>query len=174
MGFSLCWIAVRGLGREMILHRLGLRPNGEREEVPEARYSGGQLPSGWYVVVSNNDFKLIEDDRVKSDLSHLGEAIICFVEEHVMISGAAGWKGGQCNWAVRHEAEEGLEHLVEEGNLPDCYASIRNDLLESLKEDPEGCDYVFDAPIALAAALTGYRHDEMIDTDGADFYEVLE
>jgi hypothetical protein len=173
MGFSISWVAIRGASRESILARLSLRPTGQREEIPESPTCGAELPNGWYLVFKNNDFSLVSQDGLLADLSRAGELILCYVEEHVMISGSEAWKNGLQIWWTRHESEKGLEHIVAKGSLPANYEAIRNKLLAELRADPEPCDYIFDLPIALAFAATGFRHNQYISDENKELYEVL-
>jgi hypothetical protein len=171
MGFSLSWLAVRGKTPEALLEQLGLSRTGEHEEIPESEIVGAQLPGGWYVVVNDHDVRFV-DDAVLEMVSVGGEAVTCFVEEHVMCSAATGWKNGKEVWAVIHEAERGLEHLAEDGRLPPELAAIRDRLGA---EEADGVDYIFDVPVELAEALTGFRHDRDFPgaAEGDQPFEIL-
>ena len=97
MGWSLSWAAVRDGDLQTVCSALDLRPTGKREGIVESKISGTALPTGWYVVVFNRtEIK----DRTLEKLSQAGEAIGCFVEEHVMFSSAASWKNGKQMWRV--------------------------------------------------------------------------
>jgi hypothetical protein len=92
-------------------------------------------------------------------LSRGCEVIACFVEEHVMVSRAAGWKNGQQIWSVTHDAQESDRHLKVEGEPPVGFAAIRDRLTKQQEED-DGADFIFNIPVDLAKELTGYTHEE--------------
>jgi len=154
MGASLSWFAVRGKGPEAVLRDLGLKNVGK--EYRDTPFCGGALPSGWYLVIhGRHEFT---NDEVRR-LSQGCEVVACFVEEHVMVSRAAGWKDGEPIWAVTHDSEQGGGHLDVEGQLPADFSAIR-DRLTKRQEKDEGVDFIFNIPVDLAKQLTGYSHEE--------------
>ena len=142
---------------------LKLSAGGVFEEVPDADYTGADL-GDWYVVIANGtngitltraNFELLSKDR---------EVVFCCVEEHVMCSMATGWRDGHRIWSVTHESDKGIEHLNAGGELPAVYDSI-NERLRNLQEtakDRDIVDYIFDIPVELAGAITGFWHDRDI------------
>src|SRR3974390_3306362 len=104
MGFSLSWAAVKGSPAATVLEALALRGTGAIEEIPEAEITGTELPGGWYLVVSQRNRLEFTKDKVLEQLSSLGEVVACYVEEHVMCSFAACWRGGQRVWSVYHDS----------------------------------------------------------------------
>jgi len=159
VGFSLSWIAVPAAARGKLLDVLKLTPTGNFEEVPKAAASGINLPTGWYVVLRN---RVEMTAGTSADLARLSRSIgviACFVEEHVMVSWARGWSAGTLAWSVCHDLQVGLRHLEASGDLPPEYPAVRDRLLGKQDQDPDGADYVFDVPVALAERLTGFRHD---------------
>jgi hypothetical protein len=159
MGFSLSWAAVPSSARDRLLDRLALSPTGEFEEVPESATSGVHLPTGWYVVVANRCDYVSGRIPDLAAVSRASDVVACSVEEHVMASFAWGWSAGRLAWEVSHDAQAGRRHLEQSGDVPAAYAGIRDRLLAELHRDPDGPDYVFDIPVALAEAITGFRHD---------------
>jgi hypothetical protein len=103
MGYSLSWLAVKGKPPQAVRDQLGFRLTGEREEIPEADLSGVQMPTGWYLIVSNRSEQVASEAAMRS-LSSGSELVTCFVEEHVMASSATGWKDGRKIWSVVHNA----------------------------------------------------------------------
>ncbi len=128
MGYSLAWVAVRGIDRDRVLAALGASPTGERQDIPDADLVGASLPSGFYLVVANH-FGVLEDEEIARDLSLHGEALLCFVEEHVMMSMACCFSKGRELWRITHDAGEGIE-LSATGDLPESYATVRKARLE--------------------------------------------
>ncbi len=66
MGWSCSWVAIRGKDPGSVLARLGLRPSANREEIPEAPWTGAVLPNGWYLVFCS----------ARCDPPELGEAAL--------------------------------------------------------------------------------------------------
>jgi hypothetical protein len=154
MGASLSWFAVRGKPPTAVLQDFGLKNVGR--EYCTTPYCGGSLPSGWYLVIhGRHEFTSDEARR----LSRGCEVVACFVEEHVMVSRAAGWKDGEQIWSVTHDAEEGDGHLEVEGEPPASFAAIRDRLAKQQEKDG-GADFLFDIPVDLAKEMTGYSHEE--------------
>lgn len=168
MGFNASWLAVRGMTPEKVLATLRLERSGEVEEVPESHVTGILLPGGWFLVYANHfDFA---DRAPLFELSGGAEVVTCAVEEHVTVSAASGWKDGLEVWAVVHDSREGLGHLKAAGQLPPEFRAIRERLTGEQAEaggDDSDVDYVFDVPVELAFALTGFRHDQYVE--GARF-----
>lgn len=153
MGASLSWFAVRGKAPDAVLQEFGLRNIGK--EYHKTPYGGGALPSGWFLVEhGRHEFT---DDEVQR-LSRGCEVIACFVEEHVMVSRAAGWKNGEQIWSVTHDAQEGGDHLEVVGEPPAGFAAIRDRLTKKQEEDG-GADFIFNIPVDLAEEITGYSHE---------------
>jgi hypothetical protein len=164
MGFNVSWLAVRGKPAGSVLDLLRLKRTGEFEEVPESPVTGIALSYGWYVVFAN-DFGFI-DRAPLSRLSESAEVVTCAVEEHVMASSASGLKDGAAIWSILHDPQEGMQHLKVSGEPPDEFDAIRARLFAEQSAaggDDSDVDYVFDVPVEMALALTGFRHDEWID-----------
>src|SRR5262249_31766777 len=125
MGFSMSWAAVRGGTPQAVHDALALRGTGVREEIPESDITGAGLPGRWYIVVSNRDSLQLTEDAALGRLSHVGEVVMCFVEEHVMCSFSACWRDGQRVWSLYHDAQSGLERLEVEGEPPAAFTGIR-------------------------------------------------
>ena len=92
-----------------------------------------------------------------------------------MYSRAAGWNDGSKVWEIEHDSDLGIGHLETSGDLPPSFPSIRDHLRSQQEEhggDAADTDYIFDIPVEVAAALTGYRYDA--DAWGRnDAFEVL-
>ena len=100
--------------------------------------------------------------------------VTCAVEEHIVASSASGWKNGAAIWSILHDSQRGMRHLDVTGDPPEQLNAIRTRLMDEQSADggDEGdVDYIFDVPVEVALALTGFRHDECVD--GAKF-ECLE
>src|SRR5919112_173937 len=102
MGFALSWIGVRGKSPDAVLSDLGLRPTGEREEVPESPVASIRIDSGWFIVVMNGSIDAFDGKIDLSALSRDAEVVACMVEEHVMVSAFVSWKDGRRLLEVHH------------------------------------------------------------------------
>lgn len=176
MGYSISWLAVKGATPQAVHEALALRGTGMREEIPESDITGAMLPGGWYMVASNRDGLRLTQDAVLERMSRIGDAVMCFVEEHVMCSFAACWRNGQRVWSVYHDAQSGIERLDVEGEPPADFAAIC-DRLRAAQTAAGGkkaeVDYIFDIPVKLARSMTGYTHDQDIPGGAGDAFEVL-
>ena len=170
MGYSLSWLAVKGKSPEAVRDELGFRPSGQREAIPEADLSAVAMPSGWYLIVSNHSEHIGSNAILQRLSSSGGELVTCFVEEHVMVSKATGWKDGQMVWSVAHDAQKDKRHLDVQGTPLPEFTAIRDGLFA--KQTP-GCDYIFDVPVETARSIVGYRHDEDVAGLSGDVFEVL-
>ena len=176
MGYSISWVAVRGSDEDAINSALGIRATEEREDIPESSCTAAQLPNGWHIVFFNEGCDAVER-YAKRLLSAAPEAVTCYVEEHVMCSGVAGWTAGTKDWEVSHESEKGIFHLSQDGSVPAEFAGIHERLKteqESNGGEGSDVDYIFDVPVELAKAIVGFRHDEDPDYDGEDPWKVCE
>ena len=48
-----------------------------------------------------------------------------------MASSSELWRGGKRKWWISHEGEDGPKGLAAEGDLPECFASIRRETEEA-------------------------------------------
>jgi hypothetical protein len=168
MGWSLSWVAVRGVHAGEVWRRLGLRPTGKTFDAPTATFSAATAEGEWAVVCANRDDRFV-DGALLGHLSELGEVVGCFVEEHVMFSQTVCWKAGARAWVVTHDADRAVDHLQATGEIPSDFQALQDQARAARRLDPEGPDLVFDVPVDLAKAVVGFRHDE---EDGRVFHEL--
>src|SRR3954467_736534 len=161
MGFSLGWLATRNIDPQILYEALQLRPTTMRKPALSSAAMAGALPSGWHLLLMNRTERLMTDAFL-ADVSKGGEAVGCFVEEHVMYSAAVGWRAGAKVWSVGHDSEKGTMHLDVAGDVPDAFSAVRMrcETAQRLEDagEPE-VDHFFDIPVDLAEAVTGFRHD---------------
>ncbi len=177
MGFAQSWLSIKGKPPEAILAALGLHRTGNREEFTDSPISGFVSPSGWYVVIGQFNERARFDASIASKLSHDCEVILGIIEEHVMLSHAAKWINGQTAWSVTHDAQQGREHLELEGIMPPQFEATRERLFakQLAAGGPKAdVDYIFDIPVDVILAETGYRYDRDIEGADEEPYEVLE
>jgi hypothetical protein len=150
------WIATRGIDTDKVLRTLGLVDTGERTGFTDGEYCAVELPTGFFVVqTTTDDENFLETDLVEA-LSEEGEAYLCIVGEDAMTSILLYSKGGEAEWVVSHDGEEGADHLDIEGELPPVFAVLRDRALEDAKADEEPAEF-FSLPVELGLAQTGYE-----------------
>jgi hypothetical protein len=173
MSCALSWVAIKGMTPVDVRRELHLTATGTFEEVPESDATGIDVKD-WYVIVGCGSYNIPLSETDFAKLSRGCEVVFCNVEEHVMFSTADGWRDGRLVWRVFHESGTALDHLSEYGQFPAEYTAIRDRLNEEQKNDkhPETVDFIFDIPVELARAVTGFRHDITID-DRESPFEVL-
>jgi len=173
MGYSLGWIAFKGKSHESIREELHLRGSGSYEECPESDFTAAEVGE-WYVIIGNVDAGAILAKRNFAPLSDHCDLVFCLVEEHAMFSIAEAWQNGKRVWSLGHNSESGTEHLDEEGDFPQEYTAIRDHLFDEQKNSPDHdiVDFIFDIPVDLAEAVTGFCHDKDIEGQEEPF-EIL-
>jgi hypothetical protein len=168
VGFSISWVAVSGLERREVFERFGLVETGETEKYLESDVCGTPLPDGAYLLCLRDCFHRFVTPEFLSKASKGCSILGCQIEEHVMASAAFFYRDSKRLWNVVHESDHRVDHLEVEGHVPEPFNEIRREAVEAQrKEDSQpraggeavGVDYIFDVPIRLAAALTGYSHD---------------
>lgn len=176
MGYSLSWLAVKGMPAQAVRDQLNFRPTGDREEFAESDLSAVEMPNGWYVVVSNRSEQVASDAQMQRLSSSGAELVTCFVEEHVMVSAATGWKEGRKIWSVIHSTRERRDHLDAQGELPPSFNSILAEMKSKQQQadaNKRNVDFIFEVPVALARTLVGYTHDQDIPGLSGPVFEVL-
>jgi hypothetical protein len=177
MGFSVSWIAVQGKDVAHVLQTAKLRKTGKIGDMYDHRISGAALPSGWFLIYFDREF---ETPYSKGDtlakLSADAQVLTCCIEEHCMFSAASSWSNGKRDWWVEHNSERGIKDLQTGGTLPPEYLGIRDHLMaqQDLPQDEPLCDFIFDVPIELTRAFTGFRHDQDAVGFRDDAFEELE
>jgi hypothetical protein len=162
MGYSITWCAMREEEAEQFLSHADLSTTGESEDDPESRFSTAKLSTGWRLVWSNKYDCPLLTKRVASFSGEHG-VLLCRVEEHVMASSAELWLGGSRKWRISHQGENGPKGLDVDGEAPEWFASIREEM--EVAQHAEGgeqadVDYIFEIPLKVAQTLVGFKHDE--------------
>jgi hypothetical protein len=171
MGWSLCWLAIKGKTPQAVREVLGFRPTREFVGVGEAPIAAAEMPNGWYVIACDHEER-VAYDPILQDLSVGCELVTCFLEEHVMYCSATGWRDGKQCWGVIHDSQKDRQHLEVSGEPPATFAEIRQ---KWFAKDTRGdCDYIFEIPLETARSVTGFCHDQDIPGLRYDAFEVLE
>jgi hypothetical protein len=163
MGYSIAWVAVKGLSDAVAAERLGLLPTDEFCDYAKQDLAGLPMPNGWLLLVARGCDHWILDATVLTALSTDCELVACSVEEHVMFSSSESWANGKRIWRVVHDAQESIDHLSSVGELPADFAATR--ALYAREQEAEGgkeadVDCYFEIPLVLAKDRVGFKHDE--------------
>jgi hypothetical protein len=170
------WVAVQGKDPQEVLNYFGFNRTGRKERIPEAPVSSVSLPNGWFVLFANKFNAPIVSERALQVISSGCQAVSCQVEEHVMFSSVTCYNNGVLAWHVEHDAQQNIYHIASKGSVPEQFKTI---LAASKKEQDEAggekadTDYIHDAPILLAQAVTSFRHDQDIPNASPEPFEVL-
>jgi hypothetical protein len=174
MGFSISWIGLK-VSKSRALELLGFRDTGELDEANEAPFSAAGLPNGWTIIWSNDFDYASHPDVTRHSLTE--PMVGCHVEEHVMFSSCHNAENGDFLWNVCHDAQEGIYDIHSTGATPvEFDAIVAQQRAEQDRAGGEAADvdHIFDAPIKLAAAITGYRHDRWSYDWGEPQFTVIE
>lgn len=175
MGINLVWFAVQGIAPEVFLERARFEDTGEPDEYFESEHSGGELPGGWYVMVTDK-IDLADPARL-AQWSVGGRLVACVVLEGAMNSLSMEWRDGKQVWSVFWDGAAEEKQLQVEGRLPDSFDALRDDVIALQAEmDREGgeADLIFELPLDLAEEITGFRHDQMGFDDDIPVFNALE
>ncbi|MDP3494145.1 MAG: hypothetical protein Q8R82_13625 [Hyphomonadaceae bacterium] len=175
MSMSLAWVAVQDVSSEALLERAGFVDTGEADEYFEAEHTGGELTGGWYVIVTEQA-GLLEPAKL-AVWSAGGRLVAAVVHEETSTSLAMEWLDGKQLWSVYHDGTAAERSLAVEGELPEAFGAIRDELMAVQTEaDAEGAEFnaAFDIPLNLAEDITGFRHDEMGFDDEIPPFTILE
>jgi hypothetical protein len=174
MGYAVSWLAAKEEKSAALLQRLQLEVTVETDKYGESLFSGGALPSGWWVLFINQCEHAFVRPESLASISANGEVVGCSVEEHVMWCTAELWRDGAEIWRVEHDARKGIDHLSSSGLLPEEFAAIETNFTEEQRKAGgmnAGVDYFFEIPLQTAKSIVVFKHDEA--TPGSADFVVL-
>ena len=159
MGAPVGWIAVQGLDRDRIL---GVTDLVEVQPGKRLKASMWSQSNGWTIVLTV-DFDFPTPERMAA-LSAEGRAVALSADERPMVSVVRGYEDGKAVFAIEHDGgQQGVRHMETAGTPPPEWPAILDRLTKDQDAEDAGeaqVDFLFDAPLELAKALCGYRHDE--------------
>lgn len=159
MGWSLSWVAVQNVPAAEVQAAFGMKATGTLTGLAESPFTGSQLLDGWYVIAADHDFRFIED-ATSALIARLGlTAVVCGVEEHSMNSTARAWRSGKPVWSVFHDGSGGKRGLEVQGEPPTVIEALKEAALLGYETTPTGVDFMFDVPVGVAEATTGFSHE---------------
>jgi hypothetical protein len=132
--------------------------------------NGAAIPNGGYVLYIND--RISPDDALFETLSRGASLLACYANETTMCSFAAMWANGEEQWSVLHDCDDGLNHLLTTGILPEQLGTIREQQLAKQKGVTD-VDYVFDVPVSFFESLTGIHYAKNISCDSETPWQVL-
>lgn len=155
MGISSSWIAIKGIDQAVLLDRLSVHDTGQVVAPWRSRLSFGRSNSDWLIVCSNDlDFA----SKNIAALSSGAQALGCWLEEHVMASGACAYSDEAHVWSIDYDCDPS-KGLSTRGALPEVFESIHREVRAEQAAE-EDADIVFDTPMRVVAALSDFRLDE--------------
>ena len=201
MGFRISWVGFKAVDKPALLAHLGFRDTGAPDEANEAPFSLAVIPTGW-VILFSNDFDFAPAEHLIG-LSAGMSLVACQVHEGIMFSSAHGYENRQEQWGVWHDGGDAKKRdLKTTGHLPSAFTEIRQRLLAQQDADDKrqvalpldqqnggaahgngpqllnpntmAVDYLFDIPVDLAEAMTGYRHDRLKFSWGEPRFTIIE
>jgi hypothetical protein len=156
MGLLNSWIAVQGVGKDVLREKFGLEEMGEEGFAIEVAspLSYAELPGGWLIVCGDYEWAGVE--RVKA-LSRSGAALGVILNDKVddLETKAFAAKDGELLWEV---SAVDLE-LTVEGTPPPEFEPLHRKYTspEATAEDELA---IHEIPVELARMLCGFRADE--------------
>jgi hypothetical protein len=164
VGYAISWLAVQTKDEAALADAARLHATAAPDPDFESALAGVALPNGWFLFVAKGSEHRLIGAPLLAVLSARWPCVACSVEEHVMVSIAAYWRGGARQWEVIHDAQQEIFHLDASGSPPAEYAALRNEKIAEQHEEggaDADVDMLFDVPLLLAKQLTGYKHDEI-------------
>lgn len=163
MGYSISWLAFKGVAVETGLETLGLSRTSRKAEWGRKLVTGHALRDGWHLVIAPRCDNPLTSELSLTALSQVAQVIVCRIEEHVMFSSTEFWERGGKVWCVEHDAQQGMRHLKAEGVLPAAYDIAVREAEEQQDEEDKGpkeVDFYFEVPLQIASEIAGFKHDE--------------
>lgn len=158
--FMLAWVAVALARKDELLGALSLAETELPDDFLESDFAGAATPAGAYVVASRRSEPF--GRPLLELLSGRGWVIRTSVGRDASPSESERWENGRPVWRIWRDRSEGPLHLVVEGQPPAGFAALRERALQLQEKFPQ-IDCLADAPLDLAEAATGFRHDRFLN-----------
>ena len=155
MGLDLCWVGVEAHRRKRLLAWFGLELAGDASDEIGAEFTLAETPEGWVVLVARaQGFDL--DEALAGVSASRGFAVGGQIVEGASFSRAVASRNGHRLWSVAYN--DGISGgLDASGEVPTGFEAVKMRLTVEEASAPDGVSYLFEAPAALAADVTGYR-----------------
>ena len=93
-----------------------------------------------------------------------------------MASSSELWSNGSRKWWISHEGIDGPKGLDFSGDPPPNFQQIKTEM-ESKQEKEGGTeadvDYIFEIPLLVAKAVTGFKHDDVCPHVIKDEFKIM-
>jgi hypothetical protein len=162
MGYSLSWLAVKGMTAEEVFRTIGAKKTGYLASYSSDDLSYLDMKNGWHLLCFGHQNIMNSEPSLLQKLSASADVISVSVFEGENISSAGGWKNGTRTWFVLHEFERGERHLETSGALPECFESVRNEITAEAESKNFNCDYFLDIPTIIGLRIVGFIHDRVV------------
>ena len=168
---SISWIGFKDASRAECLDMLGMSPALRNERDP--RFFLAELPTGWTILFSQ-DYAFASEKRLRS-LSNGGAVLGLQASETVMCATTTLFDHGRQVWRVDYDCEFGHPEVA--GTPPAEYQAIYERLIaeqDASDITDSEIDFIFETPIELALAVTGFRHDRSEFHWGVPIFHALQ
>jgi len=134
MGTRAAFIGIKEIWSDQIIHVLDLEPikaeDAWNRSSEETRVSLVELAERRWLI-SDLDWKIVEDNNMLAQLSKLGPTYTVGVVDSCCYSEASAWSEGQMLWKISYLYDEGKFKVT--GNPPDVYADLRSKFVDHYK-----------------------------------------
>ncbi len=170
MGYNRSWLAARGVKKVDFLKLFGLRDAGAAGDYSQA-FRCAELATGWTVLVAE-DVDFASPDHLEG-IVNAYPVLGCQASEGDTYSAVHLHERSKSRWLVSHWSDRGEYDLEVVGEPPAELAALRDRYVAAQKARPPGrpglflgnVDHMWEIPVELARALTGYRLEEEDETD---------
>lgn len=159
MSYRIRILRVAGLDLDSVCAVFGLARTTESEDVPESPALARELEDGNVLLWRDDDLLTnfeAEYERI-GRLASQAEVLVHDVDETQSYAALEHWRESETLWDLTHEAEQGHDHLVEDGEVPEAVAAFLAQARKDLEE--KRVENHFDVPCELFARLGGARYD---------------
>ena len=155
MGFTFAWIAIAGGQKADLLDRLGLEVIGDTDEETHEEFAFAQTSAGWSVLVMHDPPRDV--NRLVTSLAPQGISLSGLIVENASYSELRAYQDGRLSWSVVRDPDKG-KGVVIQGAPPEPCEQLRLKLsAEEAACDDKDVSYLFDLPLDLTEALSGYH-----------------
>jgi hypothetical protein len=163
MGFSLSWVAIKGVTADEACSAMGFERTGKTSsELFGEELAGAELPNGMYLVFADGrgPFTMF-NESYEHRPALPNEAVAFMCNDNAMMSKIACVADGKTRWSiVRYDSGEPYEL---EGEIPAEYHRLLAKAKEEQAKAGHEVDYLYEVTAELGFHLTGYQHDRVQD-----------
>ena len=178
MGFRVSWIARRGSSTAELLKAANRYPTGERHDFPDIGCYLVELPGDdnapWVMLIASgtDNFADLADESARLLSEDGSETIYFWCSDTVMSTELVCFRNGTESWSVKYDCETGTDRPELKGDLP----AVAHEILAKLiaqQDASADADYIYDMTAELGLALTGFRHDQDLELNDPEPFQIL-